>query len=88
MQFKALLKLAAAAALLLPAQAVPSNVKPRATGSLDSFIASESTVARQGILNNIGSGGSKVPGAAPGLVIASPSKSNPDCGYSVDSIED
>ena len=53
--------------------------KERATGSLSSFIASESPIALQGVLNNIGSTGSKVPGAASGLVVASPSTSNPDC---------
>ena len=53
----------------------------RATGSLDNFIASEDPIALQGVLNNIGSAGSKVDGAAPGLIIASPSKSNPDCTY-------
>jgi hypothetical protein len=51
----------------------------RATGSLNDFIASESPIALQGVLNNIGAAGSKAPGAAPGLVVASPSKSNPDC---------
>lgn len=51
----------------------------RATGSLSSFIASESPIALQGVLNNIGSTGSKVPGAAAGLVVASPSKSDPNC---------
>ena len=51
----------------------------RATMPLDDFIASESSIALQGILNNIGSSGSKVAGAALGLVVASPTKQNPDC---------
>ena len=51
----------------------------RATGSLSSFITSESPMALQGVLNNIGSTGSKAPGAASGLVIASPSTTNPNC---------
>ena len=51
----------------------------RATGSLDSYISSESSIALQGVLNNIGPNGTKVPGAALGLVIAGPSKNNPDC---------
>ena len=54
----------------------------RATGSLSSFIASESPIALQGVLNNIGSTGSKAPGAASGLVVASPSTSNPNCKWS------
>ena len=51
----------------------------RATGSLDDFIAFEGPVALQGVLNNIGSAGSLVAGAASGLVVASPSKTDPDC---------
>ena len=50
-----------------------------ATGSLDSFIATESPIALQGVLNNIGSSGSKVAGASSGIVVASPSTANPDC---------
>ena len=51
----------------------------RATGSLASFIAAEGPVALQGVLNNIGSKGSLAPGVQVGLVVASPSKANPDC---------
>ena len=51
----------------------------RATGSLASFIAAEGPVALQGVLNNIGSKGSLAPGVQAGLVVASPSKANPDC---------
>lgn len=47
--------------------------------AIDSFIATESPVALQGVLNNIGATGAKVLGAASGVVVASPSKSNPDC---------
>lgn len=52
---------------------------PRADEQLLSFIAKERPVALKGILDNIGGGGSKVAGAASGLVIASPSKADPDC---------
>lgn len=55
--------------------------KERATGSLDDFLASEGPIALQGVLNNIGSAGSKAAGAESGLVVASPSRSNPDCQY-------
>ena len=51
----------------------------RATGSLDTWLASETTVARQGILDNIGSSGAYAASASPGIVIASPSTSSPDC---------
>jgi hypothetical protein len=47
--------------------------------TLDDFIASESPIALQGILNNIGSAGSNAVGVALGLVVASPTKENPDC---------
>ncbi|KAL8831792.1 MAG: hypothetical protein Q9170_005149 [Blastenia crenularia] len=53
----------------------------RATESLDSFIASESPVALQGVLNNIGSDGQKAVGVDPGLVVASPSTTDPDYFY-------
>lgn len=51
----------------------------RATGSLANFLASEGPIALQGVLNNIGSGGALAPGVESGLVVASPSKANPDC---------
>ena len=78
-------KLAAAALLLAPQclalPAEPDRLKARATGSLSSFLATESTVALQGVLNNIGPSGSLVQGTASGLVIAAPSTSNPDYFY-------
>ncbi|KAJ5112263.1 Glycoside hydrolase family 13 [Penicillium argentinense] len=68
-------------ALLAPA-ALSSAVHPyRRQSGLDGFIQSESSAALQGILNNIGANGSAVPGAAAGVVVASPSKSNPDYFY-------
>ena len=56
-----------------------SRLEDRASGSLASFIASESPIALQGVLNNIGDTGSKAPGARAGITIASPSTSNPNC---------
>lgn len=47
--------------------------------SLASFIASETPKSLNGILDNIGPNGTQVEGAASGLVIASPSKVDPDC---------
>ncbi|KAI9839170.1 MAG: hypothetical protein M1819_003163 [Sarea resinae] len=49
--------------------------------TVDSFIATESPIALQGVLNNIGPNGAKVPGAAAGIVVASPSTSNPNYFY-------
>lgn len=46
---------------------------------LDAFVSSERAIALQGALNNIGPSGSEVAGASAGLVVASPSKANPNC---------
>ncbi|KAK7045677.1 glycoside hydrolase 15 protein [Paramarasmius palmivorus] len=51
------------------------------SGTVDSFIASESPIAKTGLLANIGSSGSKSSGAKSGVVIASPSKQDPDYVY-------
>ncbi|KAK3318307.1 Six-hairpin glycosidase-like protein [Apodospora peruviana] len=63
-----------AAALLLLASTV-------AAGTIDSFISTERDIALKGVLANIGPNGTKVAGAGPGIVIASPSKSNPNYFY-------
>lgn len=47
--------------------------------SAESFINQETPIALKNLLCNIGSGGCRVSGAASGVVVASPSKSNPDC---------
>ncbi|GJE98974.1 glycoside hydrolase family 15 protein [Phanerochaete sordida] len=49
--------------------------------SVDTYVASESPVAKAGLLANIGSSGAKSSGAKPGVVIASPSTTNPDYLY-------
>lgn len=66
---------------LVHAQPAQEQLQARATGSLTSWLASESPVALQGILNNIGASGSLVSGASPGIVVASPSTANPDYFY-------
>ncbi|KFY26544.1 hypothetical protein V493_04022 [Pseudogymnoascus sp. VKM F-4281 (FW-2241)] len=45
---------------------------------LDKFVRAEKKIALQGVLNNIGPDGAKVPGAGAGFVVASPSKVDPD----------
>lgn len=60
--------------------AAPS-LAARATGSLDTWLATETSVARQGILDNIGSSGAYVASAKSGIVVASPSTNNPDCKH-------
>jgi glucoamylase len=49
--------------------------------SVDTFLASESPIALTNLLCNIGSTGACVSGAASGLVMASPSQTNPDCAF-------
>ncbi|KAF9453974.1 carbohydrate-binding module family 20 protein [Macrolepiota fuliginosa MF-IS2] len=51
------------------------------SSSVDAFLASESPIAKAGLLANIGPSGSKSSGAKAGVVIASPSQSNPDYLY-------
>ena len=46
--------------------------------NVDSYITSETPIAKAGVLANIGPNGSKSSSAAPGIVIASPSSTNPD----------
>lgn len=74
-------KLAVVASVLFAGRSIcfPTDVRPERRADLESFIASENTVALAGLLANIGSTGSKASGAASGIVVASPSKSNPDC---------
>ncbi|CAI7572911.1 hypothetical protein N7533_011445 [Penicillium manginii] len=61
--------------------AAPQMLAPRATGSLDTWLASETTVARTGILDNIGSGGAYAATVKSGIVLASPSTDSPDYYY-------
>ncbi|KAJ1338227.1 glucoamylase [Microdochium nivale] len=46
--------------------------------AVDDFVAKEEPIALRELLCNIGSSGCNVPGAASGIVVASPSKSDPD----------
>ncbi|KAJ7451688.1 glucoamylase [Mycena latifolia] len=46
--------------------------------SVDTYVATESPIAKAGMLANIGPSGSKSEGAKAGVVIASPSTTNPD----------
>lgn len=49
---------------------------------VDQYVATESPLAKAGLLANIGPSGSKSSGAAAGVVIASPSTTDPDYLYS------
>lgn len=49
------------------------------TSGLDEFLESQEKIAIAGVLANIGADGERVDGAGDGIVVASPSKSDPDC---------
>jgi hypothetical protein len=68
-------------ALLAPGALASALHPARRQSSLSSYIKSESSIAFQGVLDNIGADGSKVSGASSGVVVASPSKVNPDCEF-------
>lgn len=51
----------------------------RRQSGVDAFIDKQTPIAKQGVLSNIGADGSLVQGASAGIVVASPSKENPDC---------
>ncbi|KAF8604159.1 glucoamylase [Ceratobasidium sp. AG-I] len=53
----------------------------RRQSSIDSYITTETPIAKAGLLANVGADGSKDQGAKSGVVIASPSKTNPDYVY-------
>ncbi|KAK7215692.1 hypothetical protein V2G26_003695 [Clonostachys chloroleuca] len=74
-----LLSTLAAWAGLVYSEPLPPYLYTRAT--LEEFIASQSQVSITGVLANIGPDGSKAQGVSAGLVIASPSRSNPDYWY-------
>jgi glucoamylase len=49
--------------------------------SITSYISTEQPIAKANLLGNIGASGSKAQGAKAGIVVASPSQSNPDYFY-------
>ncbi|KAH2838909.1 hypothetical protein KXV85_003274 [Aspergillus fumigatus] len=69
-------------ALSDPAQIViPATITPQTTDPLVSWLAQETSYALDGVLNNVGPYGAKATGASSGIIIASPSQSNPDYYY-------
>ncbi|KKA18333.1 Glucan 1,4-alpha-glucosidase [Rasamsonia emersonii CBS 393.64] len=66
---------------LSPAVMADPLLKSRATASLSSWLATETSYALEAILNNIGSSGAWAQSASPGIVVASPSTSDPDYYY-------
>ncbi|KAH7359714.1 glucoamylase/glucan 1,4-alpha-glucosidase-like protein [Pyrenochaeta sp. MPI-SDFR-AT-0127] len=68
--------------LLVGAQGTPVNDfrRPRQT-SIDTFIKTQADISIKGVLANIGPDGSKAQGVPAGILVASPSRSNPDYWY-------
>lgn len=65
-----------AATALWQGQVVAS---PSKGNSLERFISQEADISIKGVLSNIGADGKRAQGAAPGVVVASPSREDPDC---------
>ncbi|KAL0256741.1 glycoside hydrolase 15 protein [Diplodia seriata] len=63
------------------ALAVPTTTLFKRQSDVDSFISTESPIAYAGVLANIGDDGANAAGAAAGVVVAGPSKSDPDYFY-------
>ena len=55
------------------------SLSKRDSTSLEDFISSESPIALQGVLANIGPDGALADEAKSGVVVASPTKSEPNC---------
>ncbi|KAE8149099.1 Six-hairpin glycosidase-like protein [Aspergillus avenaceus] len=70
-------------ALVLSLSATAIAVQPvlKLRSSVDEWLKTEANVSRQAVLNNIGADGKWVQGAGSGVVIASPSRSDPDYFY-------
>lgn len=83
MLFASVLRALPAALLLVGVQASPiaQAQGERKPSTVDSFVKSQAEISIKGVLDNIGTDGSKAQGAAAGIVIASPSRSDPDCKY-------
>jgi len=61
------------------AAAAPADVHDRRATTVDSYLATEVPYARGRLLCNIGASGCAASGAKSGIVVASPSTSNPNC---------
>lgn len=52
---------------------------PSSDSEFETWLRLQREHSFRGVLDNIGPNGTKVKGAAPGIVVASPSKEDPDC---------
>lgn len=85
MLLKTVIALEFLASSVFASPALRHHFKRQNDSGIDAFIATEGPIAYQGVLNNIGSAGSGASGASAGIVVASPSKTDPDCEYSPES---
>lgn len=56
-----------------------SILAPSSDSEFETWLRLQREYSFRGVLENIGPNGTKVQGASPGIVVASPSKKNPDC---------
>lgn len=75
--YKKLVSVLAVAGLWLDGAVARSRISCR--DDLNAFITKQNHISLDGVLANIGPDGSRAQGAAAGAVVASPSKSDPDC---------
>lgn len=73
------LQTAVVEALLVGSALASPTAFSKRQADLDSFITAQRNISLNGVLSNIGPDGSGAQGAAAGIVVASPSKSDPDC---------
>lgn len=59
--------------------ATPTSTVSKRQSDIEAFIEKQRPISLDGIVANIGPDGSGAQGAAAGIVVASPSKSDPDC---------
>ena len=84
MLLKALgLHLSTLSTFLSLAYGIPSRQVIEKRAELDTWITNESPIAYSGILANFGSSGAKAYGASTGILLASPSKTNPNCEHPI-----
>ena len=61
------------------ALATPTSTVSKRQSDIEAFITKERPISLAGVLANIGPDGSGAQGASAGVIVASPSKSDPDC---------
>ena len=80
MLFTSVLRTLPVTFFLLGVQGTPLEHQKR-QASIDEFVTSQADISIKGVLANIGTDGSKAQGVPAGIVVASPSRTDPDCMY-------